>query len=124
MFFDGCECTFKFLLMNPSTPVSSTSKTDRHNITEILLKVALNTTTPLFQALVNHPFRVISNSDRGLGEFCLYTYGSGKKEHTAIPYHLGPITRFNLSHVCVYPKPGPGFLSHMLRSFCVHVSYD
>jgi len=31
------------------TPVSSTNKTDRHNITEILLKVALNTIilTPL-----------------------------------------------------------------------------
>jgi hypothetical protein len=28
------------------TPVSSTNKTDRHNITEILLKVALNTATP------------------------------------------------------------------------------
>ena len=29
------------------TPVFSTNKTDRHDITEILLKVALNTTTPL-----------------------------------------------------------------------------
>ena len=29
------------------TPISSTNKTDRHNITEILLKVALNTITPL-----------------------------------------------------------------------------
>jgi hypothetical protein len=27
----------------PGTPVSSTNKTDHHNITEILLKVALNT---------------------------------------------------------------------------------
>jgi len=26
------------------TPISSTNKTDRHDITEILLKVALNTT--------------------------------------------------------------------------------
>ena len=30
---------------SPGTPVSSTNKTDRHDITEILLKVALNTTT-------------------------------------------------------------------------------
>jgi hypothetical protein len=29
----------------PGTPVSSTNKTDRHYITEILLKVALNTIT-------------------------------------------------------------------------------
>jgi hypothetical protein len=28
-----------------STPVSSTNKTDRHDITEILLKVVLNTIT-------------------------------------------------------------------------------
>jgi len=32
------------------TPVSSTNKTDRHDITEILLKVALNIIT------INHPF--------------------------------------------------------------------
>ena len=32
--------------MQHGTPVSSTDKTDRHNITEILLKVELNTITP------------------------------------------------------------------------------
>ena len=30
---------------SPGTPVSSTNKTDCHDITEILLKVALNTIT-------------------------------------------------------------------------------
>jgi hypothetical protein len=30
---------------SPGTPVFSTNKTDRHNITEIAWKVALNTTT-------------------------------------------------------------------------------
>jgi hypothetical protein len=30
---------------SPGTPVPSTNKTDRHDIAEILLKVALNTTT-------------------------------------------------------------------------------
>ena len=29
-------------LFSPGTPVSSTNKTDRHDIAEILLKVALN----------------------------------------------------------------------------------
>ena len=29
---------------SPGTPVSSTNKTDHHDITEILLKVAINTT--------------------------------------------------------------------------------
>ena len=31
--------------LSPGIPVSSTNKTDRHDITEILLKVALNTIT-------------------------------------------------------------------------------
>jgi hypothetical protein len=31
------------LWFSPGTPVSSTDKTDRHDVTEILLKVALNT---------------------------------------------------------------------------------
>jgi hypothetical protein len=30
-------------LFSPGTPASSTTKTDRHDIAEILLKVALNT---------------------------------------------------------------------------------
>ena len=32
---------------SPGTPVSSTNKTNCHDITEILLKVALNTITPV-----------------------------------------------------------------------------
>jgi hypothetical protein len=34
------------LWFTPGTPVSFTNKTDRHNITEILLKVALSTIKP------------------------------------------------------------------------------
>jgi hypothetical protein len=37
--------TIKVMVFSLSTPVSSTNKTDHHDITEILLKVALNTTT-------------------------------------------------------------------------------
>jgi hypothetical protein len=33
------------MLSTPGTPVSSNNKTDRHDITEILLKVTLNTIT-------------------------------------------------------------------------------
>ena len=33
---------------SPGTPISSTNKTDCHDIIEILLKVALNTLTPLY----------------------------------------------------------------------------
>jgi len=32
---------------SPGTPISSTNKTDRHDIAEIVLKVALNTTITL-----------------------------------------------------------------------------
>ena len=34
---------------SPDNPVSSTNKTDRHNIAEILLKVALNPINPSFE---------------------------------------------------------------------------
>jgi hypothetical protein len=51
----------------PGTLVSSTNKTDRHNITEILLKVALNTINPnpklsntLF-VLVNKLFELVDS---------------------------------------------------------------
>jgi len=40
-----CQWLATGLWFSPDTPVSSTNKTDRHNITEILLKVALNTIT-------------------------------------------------------------------------------
>jgi hypothetical protein len=40
-----CQCLATSRWFSPGTPVSSTSKTDRHDITEILLKVAINTVT-------------------------------------------------------------------------------
>ena len=40
-----CQCITTGRWFSPDTPVSSTNKTDRHHITEILLNVALNTTT-------------------------------------------------------------------------------
>ena len=41
---------------SPGTPVSSTNKTDRHDITEILLKVVLNT--------ISQPIKVKSLESR------------------------------------------------------------
>ena len=38
---------------SPGPPVSSTNKTDRHDITEILLKVALNTIKPTNQSFLS-----------------------------------------------------------------------
>ena len=43
---------------SPGSPVSSTNKTDSHDITEILLKVALNTITQFvarLRAMINGP---------------------------------------------------------------------
>ena len=40
-----CQCLAAGWWFSPSTVISSTGKTDRHDITEILLKVALNTIT-------------------------------------------------------------------------------
>jgi hypothetical protein len=44
------------------TPVSPTNKTDHHDITEILLKVALNTIPPIYKVEV--PVYVSSQSRR------------------------------------------------------------
>ena len=40
---------------SPGTSVSSTNKSDRHDITEILLKVALNTIIPNLGCFINRP---------------------------------------------------------------------
>ena len=42
----GCQWLATGLWFSPGILVSSTNKTDRHDITEILLKVVLNITTP------------------------------------------------------------------------------
>ena len=41
--YNVCQWLVAGRWFSPDTPVSSTNKTDRHDITEILLKVALNT---------------------------------------------------------------------------------
>ena len=44
----GCQC----LWFSPGTPVSSTNKTDRHDIREILVKLALNTINQTIKCLI------------------------------------------------------------------------
>jgi hypothetical protein len=44
---------------SPDTPVSSTNKTDHHNITVILFKVALNTITPLPMYVSHSPYKAL-----------------------------------------------------------------
>ena len=45
LFDKVCQSLATGLWFSPGTPVSSTNKTEHHDITEILLKVALNTIT-------------------------------------------------------------------------------
>jgi hypothetical protein len=45
MFIKFCQWLLAGQCFNPDTTVSSTDKTDCHNIAEILLKVVLNTIT-------------------------------------------------------------------------------
>ena len=52
-----CQWLVASLWFSPGTLLSSTNKTDHHNITQILLKVTLNTITPTLQ------FQIIYNSD-------------------------------------------------------------
>ena len=46
---------------SPDIPVSSTNKTDHHDITEILLKVALNITTPQIHNCLRNLLNYIKN---------------------------------------------------------------
>ena len=48
-------------MFSPGSPVSSTNKTDLHNITEVFLKVALSTITP-YQRLHNFKAGRVSSS--------------------------------------------------------------
>ena len=42
---ESCQWLVAGRLFSPGTPISSTNKTDRHDIIEIMFKVALNTIT-------------------------------------------------------------------------------
>ena len=59
---------------SPGTPVSYTNKTDRHGITVILLKVALNTInqTNMFSYLTLQQLTVTQLSDRSLDNVHLF----------------------------------------------------
>ena len=51
-----CQCLAEGRWFSPNTPVSSTNKTDRHDITKKLLKLALNTIPPTLRNSVTYSF--------------------------------------------------------------------
>ena len=58
-----CQWLVTSLWFSPGTPVSSTNKTDGHNITEILLKVALNTITLTLHLITLSYFALICHME-------------------------------------------------------------
>ena len=56
---------------SPGTPTSSTTKTGRHDIAEILLKVALSTINQSIKSIINFdysiPFRIFDNTTKRKG---------------------------------------------------------
>jgi hypothetical protein len=55
--------TTNVVSLNP-TPVSSTNKTDHHDITEILLKVVLNTITLTLDEKIDRNSKIITKKKR------------------------------------------------------------
>jgi hypothetical protein len=51
---------------SPVTPASSTTKAGRHDIAEILLKVALNTKNQINQSTEDHEFSMTESIDKSL----------------------------------------------------------
>jgi hypothetical protein len=77
-----CQWLATVGLFSPSTPVSSTNKTDRHDITEILLKVALNTLPLTFTS-----YRIFTSKEWKTMQYNKsrkYKYVSNKGEFDAI----------------------------------------
>ena len=95
---------------SPGTPVSSTNRTDRHDITEILLKVALNTIkqTNWFYLMMN----------RLKMSCCMVFYYENCSTHHDTFHFVNflknkntifTLTGLNHPHWCACPKPGHGF---------------
>jgi hypothetical protein len=57
--------------LSPGPPVSSTNKTDRHDITKVLLKVALNTIKPNQPSRIYTITQVVVNTIRSLEDWFL-----------------------------------------------------
>jgi hypothetical protein len=61
---------------SPGPPVSSTNKTDRHDITEILLKAALSTIHPPFVCVFLIAFRI-----KFYKQMCISYFARGRRGH-------------------------------------------
>ena len=79
-----CQRFAADLWFSQSTPLSSTNKTDRHDITEILLKVASNTIT-LITLCYKIVFLPVSSSVGRSFYWLLYTSQKSKHQSTKIP---------------------------------------
>ena len=119
---------------SPSTPVSSTNKTDRQNITEILLKVALNTITlalnmmtmkiiyPAIQVLFLTDSILMHRTMEKLGHIFMYWLKRNEEIFYNIIRSIEIISSSRIPFPLFYPKcfefgwifPRLNFLSHFL----------
>ena len=65
-------------LFSPGTPVTSTNKTDRHDITEILLKVALNTINQIKPKQHNKYNNILCDSENRIVERQVHLFNVGR----------------------------------------------
>ena len=77
------------VVFSPGTPVSATNKTDRHDITEILLKVALNPITiTLISPATEYPsHNIIFMYLHVLNLFCVYLFQRLDSIHFQIAFY-------------------------------------
>jgi hypothetical protein len=69
-----CQWLIAGQWFSPDPPVSSTNKIDRHDITEILLKVALNTITNTFLYISMHKTKLVNDYNVLLHVHVLYIH--------------------------------------------------
>ena len=79
----NCQWLVSGWWCSPGTLVSSTHKTDCHNIAEIFLKVALNTITLSLLPLSNFVCWLIT--------MCRFRYSDGSLHANPLAWHLGQV---------------------------------
>jgi hypothetical protein len=79
------------------TPVSSTNKTDRHDITEILLKVALNTINQPTNLPTNQPINNALSSWRSFQNLIVYTKQNKLKSKYRKHHNVGTVIKSKLN---------------------------
>jgi hypothetical protein len=112
-----CQWLAAGRLFAPGTPVSSTNKTDRHDITEILLKVALSTITLTPNIIIS----TYSNNNKDKDVELTWTISLTKYKDATRNLLISKIIKFCL---CVCVTTYCLIFSHLCKFFyCVSLIY-